>query len=184
MWCNKYSDIQTPELMKTIQSKHFFFFAGIFVFLTGCPAPNPFHYNSIKKSDQSGITYDYKWKSIYWRIDGVHPWFDTQKKVITVTSYFKNVTNEGISIDANSIKLESKKEHFDLITTNIGLINPFKIDTSSLTIKPTEFSTVTLYFVSEGNYTKQEYHKSLKKDTLLLTMEVLKEKHTVLFFKK
>lgn len=95
-----------------------------------------------------------------------------------MNSSVNNISNQNLIIDSNSIKLESKREVFNLITADMNLVNPFKVDPSSLTVEPKEASPLTLYFMSKGDYTRKEYKRSLKKDTLVLSIQILKEKET------
>lgn len=147
-------------------------------FLTGCPVPNPYRIFINEESNKLYPDNIFSSELYNHRISGAHPWHDSKRKIIIVNSSINNKSNQTLIIESDSIKLESKKEEFNLITDDMNLINPFKVDSTELTVKPNESSLLTLYFISKGQYTKREYKKSLKNDTLVLKIQLVKEKET------
>jgi len=168
------------DKMKRIRLYHAIIFWGICFFLTGCPIPNT--YKVFIKNESTNLKpHKIFTKEFYdFKILDAYPFLDTKKKIITVNCSINNKSNQNLIININSVKLKSKKkDEFKLITTDMHLTNPFKVDSTSFNIKPNESSILVFYFTSKGNYTKKEFKKSLIKDTLILTTEVLKENHTI-----
>ena len=132
------------------------------VILSGCPIPAYYKIDDTKAGNYSVFS-----NEIRVHLKAGHPWFDSGKKFIVLNTVITNEGKEARSLNLSELSLYTNRDSFRINYGQIHAKNKFAVKQQSIELVPGQPQEITLFYVSDDNYTKREYLQSIERDTLV-----------------
>jgi hypothetical protein len=135
--------------------------------LAGCPIPAYYQmFNSTYPNDTTAI------RTSNWQVNRFNggPWLDHHKKCVIIGATVTNAGTDTIAFPLSQALLQTNNDSFYLNYSNKKLNNDFVMREDTILVAPGGRKEIVLYFLSNNNYTRKQYNRSIERDTLYLQL--------------